>query len=495
MAVRKMIKDLPIGSFADIRDVGWVRIIGPHDEARRIVWAIICETGRKTGVSEGAYVLETGLSCPGIAVSRGPYSYTAKTSEEAKQIKEYLGIEPPGVDVITYVKALDDPGVHAWKDYWVKIFTDLKRMDIVEDVKLIHANILMEREIKEEVYKVLPKPDPRLHDEGIVLYKELDEALFKKDALEVIAVLRKMRDVEQSPIVVLGVVITMAGVIKAIIAVLGSVTFSKFLYEESLQTADFSLYGATGAKQWDLAQKALDNKKDILFRPLLDQILEWIPAVNIIAAVHQYWDISRKKWEIDQELVNREMRSVRPNYYVSIDKAADNISKGLPPDKYLPMPEEPVIEPVFKINIDSVPTRAKLYIDNVYTYHLTPSNEKELKDVMRLLTPGLHTIKVTKAGMMAEEEVEITTGDNGVIMLTLGVPGLVPAVVEVEIVPEVPPVVPPVEIPELPPRVEWTPEMKAMAKAILTDVKNETVGIQSLSAEELAALKLKYGVE
>jgi len=94
--------------------------------------------------------------------------------------------------------------------------------------------------------------------------------------------------------------------------------------------------------------------------------------------------------------------------------------------------------PKFAISIDSSPTRAKVYVDNVYTHHLTPSNEVELKDVMRLFTPGAHTIKVTKSNLMAEKIVEITEGDNGSIMLTLEVPGLVPVIEEVEVVEEMP---------------------------------------------------------
>ena len=100
----------------------------------------------------------------------------------------------------------------------------------------------------------------------------------------------------------------------------------------------------------------------------------------------------------------------------------------------LPPPEEPppeVIPPTappkeFKISIISTPSNAKLYIDNVYTHHLTPSNERELSDVMHLLGLGKHTIKVTKAGMMAEREVTIVEGDNGLIDLTLQVVGLPP---------------------------------------------------------------------
>lgn len=101
----------------------------------------------------------------------------------------------------------------------------------------------------------------------------------------------------------------------------------------------------------------------------------------------------------------------------------------------VPAPVEPPVE-VFSINIDSMPSNAKLYIDDIYTHHWTPSNEKELRDVMDLLVPGKHTIKVTKAGKAAEREVEILPGFNEAIFLALGVVGLAPPVVP----PEVPPI-------------------------------------------------------
>ena len=73
----------------------------------------------------------------------------------------------------------------------------------------------------------------------------------------------------------------------------------------------------------------------------------------------------------------------------------------------------------FTISIDSEPSNAKLYIDNIYTHHLTPSNEKELKDVLRLLTPGQHKISANKSGWYGETTVEIVAGANNPIVLTL----------------------------------------------------------------------------
>ena len=109
----------------------------------------------------------------------------------------------------------------------------------------------------------------------------------------------------------------------------------------------------------------------------------------------------------------------------------------------------------FNIRITSTPDRAKIYIDDIYTHHLTPADKSELSDVMDLLQPGMHTIKAEKAGMVAQKTLEITDGDNGIIELELESVGLAPLA---PAAPEVPPVekVPMEE--EVPPEKEVRPE-------------------------------------
>lgn len=82
------------------------------------------------------------------------------------------------------------------------------------------------------------------------------------------------------------------------------------------------------------------------------------------------------------------------------------------------------IKPIFKIYIDSVPTRAKLYIDGVYVKHYTPSDEVELKKELGMLAPGPHVIRADRKGWAKEQSVEIVAGDNGKIILTLEQVGL-----------------------------------------------------------------------
>jgi hypothetical protein len=92
-------------------------------------------------------------------------------------------------------------------------------------------------------------------------------------------------------------------------------------------------------------------------------------------------------------------------------------------------PEEAPEEPEeFKINILSTPSRAKLYIDGIYTHHLTPTDESELRRGphygIELFTAGEHTIEVRKGGKAATKKVTFNKGYNEPIYLTLEVVGL-----------------------------------------------------------------------
>ena len=78
----------------------------------------------------------------------------------------------------------------------------------------------------------------------------------------------------------------------------------------------------------------------------------------------------------------------------------------------------------FTIEITSTPANAKIYIDDQYTHHWTPANEKELKDVIGWLSPGKHIIKATKGGMSAKKEITISEGRNETVYLLLETVGL-----------------------------------------------------------------------
>lgn len=68
-------------------------------------------------------------------ISRGLLSFEAKSSEEEKQLQEFLGIEPPGDDLVTYISKLDKTGLLEWKNYWDEIFARLDRDDIITFIR------------------------------------------------------------------------------------------------------------------------------------------------------------------------------------------------------------------------------------------------------------------------------------------------------------------------------------------------------------------------
>ena len=63
-------------------------------------------------------------------ISRGIYSLIVNNIQEEIQAKDMLGIDPPGVDIDSYLTGLTPEQLEQWKDYWVKIWIDLKRTDI-----------------------------------------------------------------------------------------------------------------------------------------------------------------------------------------------------------------------------------------------------------------------------------------------------------------------------------------------------------------------------
>jgi hypothetical protein len=267
---------------------------------------------------------------------------------------------------------------------------------------------------------------------AITAYSALDAALAANDAFKVKNALTNAFTVDTASIRDFIKFITNGKVISAIIGALGSMTFAKFLYEERIQVAQYSGITAKAFNDYAGMQAALDLQKEVLNRPLLEQLVEWIPVANLVQAVQKFWESSTKALAINQAALDKKLgiQPINPN--ASLDKAAAAVAAGQDPTPYLPdtgMTGAVISAPeVFKISITSTPTNGKVYIDNVYTHHLTPSNQAELSDVMRLLAPGQHVIMVTKSVKnvtnSATKTVNITSGDNGSIDLVLAPPGL-----------------------------------------------------------------------
>jgi hypothetical protein len=114
------------------------------------------------------------LEYPFIIV-RGLRSYKVYNEREAKQVRDFLGIEPVGTDLDTYVSRLDLQGLENWKNYWVKVFGELGRTDLVNEVNMIYVE-RRNKLLKGIGYpKIVEKRGYRF-----LAYDEIDEKYLKK---------------------------------------------------------------------------------------------------------------------------------------------------------------------------------------------------------------------------------------------------------------------------------------------------------------------------
>jgi len=66
------------------------------------------------------------------AISRGPYSFDAENAEQETQLKDFLGIEPPGVTLDEYLSKLNREENRSWNDYWRAIWINFNRPDLMQ---------------------------------------------------------------------------------------------------------------------------------------------------------------------------------------------------------------------------------------------------------------------------------------------------------------------------------------------------------------------------
>jgi hypothetical protein len=186
------------------------------------------------------------------------------------------------------------------------------------------------------VYKVLPVPPADFPAKFLPYYKELDDALAAKDTVKVLGILTTHMWEEGSPIIFLGFILSIPTIVGAIVAVIGSYGFAGFLIEEALQTIDMAIYTASQNKEYDLAQTALNKKKEILNPTLLQNVLAAIPLVNVLEALKVFYAASDAKMVIDKEILNRKMTAlIRPEAWdtTSFINAFD---KGLDTTPFMP---------------------------------------------------------------------------------------------------------------------------------------------------------------
>ena len=89
------------------------------------------ETGRIVDLEE---VKDHSIPLEIIPKIPNVYCFTIYNSDEERQINDFLGIDPAGNDIDTYLAALTQAQLEEWKNYWVDIWTTLNRNDIVNFV-------------------------------------------------------------------------------------------------------------------------------------------------------------------------------------------------------------------------------------------------------------------------------------------------------------------------------------------------------------------------
>ncbi len=83
-------------------------------------------------------------------ISRDPYAFFVYNEEEETQMKDFLGISPTKDDLDTYLSELTQTELLEWKNYWIDMWTNLDRTDMIEFVYEIY-----------EIYYV-PEPEPNI---------------------------------------------------------------------------------------------------------------------------------------------------------------------------------------------------------------------------------------------------------------------------------------------------------------------------------------------
>lgn len=78
----------------------------------------------------------------------------------------------------------------------------------------------------------------------------------------------------------------------------------------------------------------------------------------------------------------------------------------------------PVTEQML-FTITSVPSNAKVYIDEQATHHNTPTDEVEQKKEIAFWTEGTHKLRLAKGGYMAEQEITLVKGQRLTLELNL----------------------------------------------------------------------------
>ena len=136
-------------------------------------------------------------------ISRGDYSFEARNAEEQKQLREFLGLFPPGDDLDTWLSKKDLAGLEEWKSYWFNIFGSLGRSDLLTfvDSKFVEYKLKLAVEIPPEK-TWWEKLKERIGEEAEFFEKELDKILGATELNKIVNVIVKLttgKNVEGEP--------------------------------------------------------------------------------------------------------------------------------------------------------------------------------------------------------------------------------------------------------------------------------------------------------
>jgi len=67
-------------------------------------------------------------------ICRTPYCFMVNNSTEEIQMNEFLGIDPPGMDLDSFLEGATKEQLDFWKAWWIDVWTQLHRQDIVDFV-------------------------------------------------------------------------------------------------------------------------------------------------------------------------------------------------------------------------------------------------------------------------------------------------------------------------------------------------------------------------
>ena len=84
-------------------------------------------------------------------ISRGPYSFIAHTSYEVSILKNFLGIDPAGVDMDSYLRNLSPFQIHEWRDGYFHLFSNfVDKLSLITFLQAKH----------DQYTTVMPAPAP-----------------------------------------------------------------------------------------------------------------------------------------------------------------------------------------------------------------------------------------------------------------------------------------------------------------------------------------------